>query len=156
MAFVTLWHVLPSKFGPPPHIVHRFSVLVILFGYLLPWICIFTFPISVLTNQRQVLKQVLLHLQSAGHMASVVLRAGSKFLSLAGRRHLFSSKLLYSSMPGLLIEDQKYSWLKELGLKAENKGVFHGSWAGSGSVSPSCMQLPSGTQTWHFEKSLSQ
>jgi len=37
-------------------------------------------------------------------------------------------------MSGLLIEDQKYAWLKDLGLSAENKGVFDGTWRGSGPV----------------------
>lgn len=41
----------------------------------------------------------------------------------------------------LLIDEAKYSWLKDLGLKAENDGVFNGSWGGKGqtvtSVSPS-------------------
>ncbi|XP_033114924.1 alpha-aminoadipic semialdehyde dehydrogenase-like [Anneissia japonica] len=34
----------------------------------------------------------------------------------------------------LLIEDPKFSFLKELGLKADNNGVFNGSWCGSGEV----------------------
>lgn len=37
-------------------------------------------------------------------------------------------------MSGLLIESEKYAWLKELGLGADNPGVFHGKWAGSGDV----------------------
>jgi len=37
-------------------------------------------------------------------------------------------------MSGLLIEDAKYAWLKDLGLSADNKGVFNGSWSGSGEV----------------------
>jgi aldehyde dehydrogenase family 7 protein A1 len=38
-------------------------------------------------------------------------------------------------MSGLLIEDAKYSWLKDLDLKADNPGVFDGStWGGSGQV----------------------
>jgi aldehyde dehydrogenase family 7 protein A1 len=40
-------------------------------------------------------------------------------------------------MSGLLIDNSEYSWLKELGLQADNKGVFHGSWAGSGEVTTS-------------------
>lgn len=35
---------------------------------------------------------------------------------------------------GLLIEEGKYSWLKDLGLKAENDGVFNGTWGGRGEV----------------------
>ena len=34
-----------------------------------------------------------------------------------------------------LIEQEKYSFLKELGLNKENKGVFDGKWSGSGDVS---------------------
>ncbi|XP_068694446.1 alpha-aminoadipic semialdehyde dehydrogenase-like isoform X2 [Montipora capricornis] len=34
----------------------------------------------------------------------------------------------------LLIDEPKYSWLKELGLKAENDGVFNGSWGGKGQI----------------------
>ena len=37
-------------------------------------------------------------------------------------------------MSSLLIEDPKYSWLKDLGLSAKNKGVFTGEWGGSGEV----------------------
>jgi len=37
-------------------------------------------------------------------------------------------------MSGLLIEEEKYSFLKELGLSADNKGVFNGTWGGSGEV----------------------
>jgi aldehyde dehydrogenase family 7 protein A1 len=40
-------------------------------------------------------------------------------------------------MSGLLIEESKYSWLKELGLSADNKGVFAGTWGGSGEVTTS-------------------
>jgi len=37
----------------------------------------------------------------------------------------------------LLIDKPEYKWLKELGLKADNEGVFDGSWKnGSGPVSP--------------------
>lgn len=35
-------------------------------------------------------------------------------------------------MSGLLIDDPKYSWLKELGLSAKNDGVYTGTWFGSG------------------------
>jgi len=35
-------------------------------------------------------------------------------------------------MSSLLIDDPKYSFLKNLGLSAENKGVFDGSWGGNG------------------------
>ncbi|XP_064618612.1 alpha-aminoadipic semialdehyde dehydrogenase-like [Lineus longissimus] len=42
-----------------------------------------------------------------------------------------------STMSALLIENQKYAWLKELGLEADNKGVYAGSWSGSGEVTTS-------------------
>ncbi|ESP00645.1 hypothetical protein LOTGIDRAFT_112613 [Lottia gigantea] len=35
-------------------------------------------------------------------------------------------------MSGLLIEDSKYSFLKELGLSGSNPGVYNGTWFGSG------------------------
>ena len=35
----------------------------------------------------------------------------------------------------LLINDPKYSWLRDLGLQEDNPGVFNGtSWSGSGQV----------------------
>ena len=34
----------------------------------------------------------------------------------------------------LLINQPKYSWLKELGLREENPGVFDGSWHADGKV----------------------
>ena len=34
-----------------------------------------------------------------------------------------------------LVNDQKYSFLQELGLKATNFGVYDGAWRGSGEVS---------------------
>ena len=43
------------------------------------------------------------------------------------------------STSDLLINDAKYSWLQELGLQAENPGVFDGTWHGSGSVCAMCM-----------------
>ena len=39
----------------------------------------------------------------------------------------------YSSS-GLLIDDPKYSWLKDLGLSSKNDGVYTGQWGGSGEV----------------------
>lgn len=41
---------------------------------------------------------------------------------------------LSRAMSGLLIEDPKYSWLKDLGLSAKNNGVYYGEWTGSGQV----------------------
>ena len=40
-----------------------------------------------------------------------------------------------SSSGDLLINDASYSWLKDdLGLNADNPGVFNGSWGGTGNV----------------------
>lgn len=40
------------------------------------------------------------------------------------------------AMSQLLIEKREFSWLKELGLSSENKGVFDGNWkTGGGEVS---------------------
>lgn len=33
-----------------------------------------------------------------------------------------------------MINEGKYAWLKDLGLKAENDGVFNGTWRGRGEV----------------------
>lgn len=37
-------------------------------------------------------------------------------------------------MSTLLINQPQYSWLKELGLREENEGVYNGSWGGRGEV----------------------
>uniref|UniRef100_A0A7N8YLM3 aldehyde dehydrogenase (NAD(+)) n=1 Tax=Mastacembelus armatus TaxID=205130 RepID=A0A7N8YLM3_9TELE len=39
-----------------------------------------------------------------------------------------------AAMSGLLINQPKYSWLKELGLSEDNHGVYNGNWGGSGEV----------------------
>ncbi|XP_028416803.1 alpha-aminoadipic semialdehyde dehydrogenase-like [Dendronephthya gigantea] len=44
------------------------------------------------------------------------------------------SKCAYSNGADLLINEPEFAWLKELGLKAENDGVYNGSWKGSGEV----------------------
>ena len=48
-----------------------------------------------------------------------------------------------SASTELLINDPKYSWLRELGLEANNPGVFDGSWHAQGNVRrcPSVMAL---------------
>jgi len=50
----------------------------------------------------------------------------------------------YSTMSHLLIEEPKYSWLQELGLKADNPGVFCGAWSGQGQVNTDRRALWSG------------
>uniref|UniRef100_A0A8D1E5E8 Alpha-aminoadipic semialdehyde dehydrogenase n=1 Tax=Sus scrofa TaxID=9823 RepID=A0A8D1E5E8_PIG len=37
-------------------------------------------------------------------------------------------------MSTLLINQPQYAWLKELGLREENEGVYNGSWGGRGEV----------------------
>lgn len=37
-------------------------------------------------------------------------------------------------MSTLLIHQPQYAWLKELGLREENEGVYNGSWGGRGEV----------------------
>jgi aldehyde dehydrogenase family 7 protein A1 len=41
-------------------------------------------------------------------------------------------KRFYVTTSGLLIDDPKYDWLRELGLSKENPGVYDGSWGGAG------------------------
>lgn len=63
-------------------------------------------------------------------MASIL-----KFAAKA--RHIFVRKQAFANtvrMASYLIQDPKYSWLKDLGLDVENKGVFCGEWCGSGEV----------------------
>lgn len=59
---------------------------------------------------------------------------------LSGSSLQKSSLLLSRRMASYLINDSKYSFLKELGLQETNAGVFHGKWAANGatvdSVSP--------------------
>uniref|UniRef100_M4AZW0 aldehyde dehydrogenase (NAD(+)) n=1 Tax=Xiphophorus maculatus TaxID=8083 RepID=M4AZW0_XIPMA len=51
-------------------------------------------------------------------------------------RNKFASVRCHQSaaMSSLLINQPKYSWLKELGLSEDNPGVYNGSWGGSGEV----------------------
>lgn len=50
----------------------------------------------------------------------------SKLLGLWNRPAAF--------MSSLLINQPQYTWLKELGLREENEGVYNGSWGGQGEV----------------------
>jgi len=47
---------------------------------------------------------------------------------------LLINRTFARAMSGYLIDDPKYSFLKELGLNSSNKGVFDGTWKGSGEV----------------------
>ena len=40
-----------------------------------------------------------------------------------------------SSQRDLLINEPKYAWIKQLGIEADNLGVYNGQWLGSGPVS---------------------
>lgn len=55
------------------------------------------------------------------------------YVHLAGRTK-FSGPRSAADMSGLLINQPQYAWLKELGLREENEGVYHGSWGGRGEV----------------------
>ena len=49
----------------------------------------------------------------------------------------FSPRVVFRCLSSgdLLINDASYSWLKDdLGLTADNHGVFNGSWGGAGNV----------------------
>jgi len=50
------------------------------------------------------------------------------------KSNLSKFSTLYSTMSRLLVEEPKYSWLLELGLKVDNPGVFCGAWTGNGQV----------------------
>ena len=64
-----------------------------------------------------------------------MLRAFSKKLFSFPKSNLgFLSQCAYSNGGNLLIDEPEFSWLKELGLKAENDGVYNGSWKGNGEV----------------------
>ena len=46
----------------------------------------------------------------------------------------FLSKCAYSNSGNLLIDEPEFAWLKDLGLEADNDGVYNGSWKGNGEV----------------------
>ncbi|KAM4707920.1 alpha-aminoadipic semialdehyde dehydrogenase [Discoglossus pictus] len=51
------------------------------------------------------------------------------------KRKIFSSCVRQTAaMSSLLINQPQYSWLKELGLKEENEGVYNGTWGGKGEI----------------------
>lgn len=60
-----------------------------------------------------------------GHLCVHVARR-SKLWGLWSRPAAFMSTLL--------IQQPQYAWLKELGLREENEGVYNGSWGGRGEV----------------------
>jgi len=50
------------------------------------------------------------------------------------RKQAPTLRLQYRTMSSFLIDDPKYSFLKELGLSSSNDGVYYGVWGGSGEV----------------------
>ncbi|XP_052283343.1 alpha-aminoadipic semialdehyde dehydrogenase-like isoform X2 [Dreissena polymorpha] len=60
---------------------------------------------------------------------ATLLKFAAKVAPFAANRHVCASTV---RMASYLIQDPKYSWLKELGLGVENKGVYCGEWFGSG------------------------
>lgn len=64
--------------------------------------------------------------------------ASSRMLALVPSNksfELISGSVLRRAMSSFLIEDPKYSFLKDLGLQKTNPGGFNGKWFGSGKVS---------------------
>ena len=66
-------------------------------------------------------------------MASVI-KFGSQIAKKLITRRLNLVRNQTATMATFLIEDPKYSWLKELELESSNKGVFYGKWDGTGEV----------------------
>ena len=61
-------------------------------------------------------------------------RVGRRYMSVLSCHLLKLKARNYSVMSGLLVEDQKYSWLKDLGLGTDNVGAFYGEWNATGEV----------------------
>lgn len=69
-------------------------------------------------------------------MAVRLLRLAPKSLAFRSNYLGLSRASFCSAQDGtLLIEEEKYAWLKDLGLKAENDGVYNGTWSARGEVS---------------------
>jgi hypothetical protein len=62
-------------------------------------------------------------------MAAVLMRQRLVFSRV---QYLFSIRAMSSG--NYLIDEPKYSFLKELGLEKINQGVYDGKWSGSGEV----------------------
>ena len=56
-------------------------------------------------------------------------------IGVAGRATTRGASLVRTMSTQYLINEPKYSFLKDLGLQENNKGVYHGQWVGSGEVS---------------------
>ena len=57
-----------------------------------------------------------------------LLRNNRSLVAALSRRLLLTKRMASS----LLIENEKYSFLKDLGLERENSGVFYGQWQTGG------------------------
>lgn len=87
------------------------------------------------TNQKGRLITGRITSSGEAHMASLVVRCGRKALSLSLSKRFFINSRGYSSaMSGLLIEEPKYAFLKDLGIGADNLGAYYGEWTASGEV----------------------
>ncbi|XP_052796221.1 alpha-aminoadipic semialdehyde dehydrogenase-like [Mya arenaria] len=62
---------------------------------------------------------------------ATLLKFAARFSNNFTQKHVFAASVRMSSY---LIQDPKYSWLKDLGLDVDNKGVFCGEWLGNGEV----------------------
>lgn len=71
-------------------------------------------------------------------MATVILLRRAQLLIT---RSTCASHKITRAMSSMLIDDPKYSWLKDLGLGATNNGAFYGVWGGSGEVTCSVIAL---------------
>ena len=75
-------------------------------------------------------------------LMSESLKMAVRALALSPKRFPFRSiyfglsraSFCSSQDSNLMINEGKYAWLKDLGLKAENDGVFNGTWCGRGEV----------------------
>lgn len=65
---------------------------------------------------------------------AVFLKFGSALSRQIVNKRAFLSLQSSVRMTSYLIDNPKYSWLKELGLEKQNKGVYYGEWAGNGAV----------------------
>lgn len=57
-------------------------------------------------------------------------------------------------MSTLLINQPQYAWLKELGLREENDGVYNGSWGGRGEVCTTWANLCGLSSLWEAGQAL--
>ena len=75
-------------------------------------------------------------------MAHAGLRIASCKLFFRSFYRAYPKFSFYTTKGGdLLIDNEKYSWLKELGLKAENEGVYNGTWKATGEVCALCLEV---------------